>query len=182
MPRQLAKKGFFLLFGLPVIASLALSSPACGADKAPLHQAAAGQKTPAAQGTIQGQKQAQNPEDETYTYQSGGRRDPFLSLVYTAQQAQKKKVIMGRPPLEQYAVSDFSLEAIVTRQGSHSYALVRLPNGKDYILGKGETVGINRGKVTEIGSDYIAVREITTDFRGNRTAHTIILKLRKQEE
>ncbi len=162
------------LFILPLIAGiLSLSCPAYPADKA----AAAPQK-PAAQGN----PQQQGPEDEAYTYQSGGRRDPFLSLVYVAQQAQKKKSVLGQPPLEQYAVSEFVLEAIVTRSGAPSYALVRLPNGKDYILSRGKKVGLNGGEVTKIGSDYVAVREVTTDFRGRRTVHTIILKLRKQEE
>ena len=155
-------------------AAFALSCPAYGADKAPV------QNTP--QGQIQNTPQQQNPEDETYKYQSSGRRDPFLSLIYTAKQAQKKKSVLGRPPLEQYAVSDFTLEAVVTRAGLPSYALVKLPNGKDYILNIGEKAGINGGTVTKIGPDYIAVRETTTDFSGRRSAHTIILKLRKQEE
>ncbi len=163
---------------LPFLA--ALSCPAHGADKAPVQNTAL-QKT--GQGQLQNTPQPQkNPEDETYTYQSGGRRDPFLSLIYTAQQAQKKKSVLGRPPLEQYAVSDFMLEAVVTRAGLPSYALVRLPNGKDYILNVGAKVGINGGRVTKIGRDYIVVRETTADFKGRRSAHKIILKLRKQEE
>ena len=176
MERRTAKtKSKKALLVLPLIAvSLAFFRPAYPADKT----------APPPQQTTQNSKnpQAQNPEDEAYTYRSGGRRDPFLSLVYVAQQAQKKKSVAGQPPLEQYAVSDFILEAIVTRSGAPSYALVRLPNGKDYILNMGEKVGLNGGEVTKIGSDYVAVREVTTDFMGRRTAHTIILKLRKQEE
>lgn len=164
----------FVLFAPSLITAAAICCPSWAAS-ASVQQTAAGQKTAVTQG------QAQKPEDETYNYQSGGRRDPFLSLVYSAQQAEKKKRAVGRPPLEQYEVSEFQLEAIVTGKGLPSYALVKLPNGKDYVLKEGETAGVNEGKVIQIAPDHIVVRETTTDLRGKRASHNIILKLRKQE-
>lgn len=124
----------------------------------------------------------QKPEDEVYTYQSSGRRDPFLSLIYEAEAARKKQKNQMRIPIEQYDVDQMALEAIVTGNGIPSYALVRLPNGKHYTLREGSVAGANRGKVVQIAPDHIVVRETVRDLTGRMNIHNVILKLRTEEE
>ncbi len=138
-----------------------------GLPQAPNGQAAAG---------------AQKPGDEAYTYQSAGRRDPFLSLIYVAKEARKKEKSRLRIPLEQYPVDQMVIEAIITGPGIPSYALVRLPNGKHYNLRIGTVAGVNRGRVIRITPGRVVVRETVTDLTGKKSTHEITLKLRKEEE
>jgi|Deesub1362B_J571_1020462.scaffolds.fasta_scaffold00628_8 Tfp pilus assembly protein PilP len=118
-------------------------------------------------------------EPQEVSYEARGLRDPFVSLVAIAKAAQKKKKKL-KSPLQEYDVSQFQLLAIVWN--SEKYALVRLPNGKHYVLREGLTVGIHEGKVVEITPRMVVVEEITTDIRGRVFRQTIKLKLRKEEE
>ncbi|MDA8168146.1 MAG: pilus assembly protein PilP [Nitrospiraceae bacterium] len=169
---------------LPAVILIAL--PLCAEGGAPPAQPqktaqAQAQKTAPAQpaAAVANQPAAQAPEDETYTYSSGNRRDPFLSLIYVAKASQKKtrKITI---PIEEYDISQFKLEAVV--KGKGHYALVKLPNGKHYILREGMTAGSNGGKVVRITKDSMVVRETTTDLRGKKYTNNITLRLRQEEE
>ncbi len=162
-------------------AAAAQAGPAMAAPGAPSVRVQTGKAQP---NQVPGQAvvNTPKPEDEVYTYQSAGRRDPFLPLIYTAKQAQEKQKSQLRIPLEQYEVSKMIIEAIVTGPGIPSYALVRLPNGKHYTLVKGSVAGVNKGRVVEITPDDVVVRETVTDLTGKKSTHETILKLRKEEE
>ena len=162
------------------ILAFALASPPRTLQAAAQNQPAATRPAGPAAGAP-GQGIPQNPGNEAYSYHSAGRRDPFLSLIYTAKEAQKKQKSRVRVPIEQYELDQMSLEAIVTGKGIPSYALVKLPNGKHYTLSVGSTVGANRGKVVEIAPDHIVVRETVKDLTGRTSTHETILKLRKEE-
>lgn len=117
-----------------------------------------------------------------HPYQSAGRRDPFLSLVYEAIQARKASRGLSLMPLERYGLSQIALVAIVSGPGIPSYALVGLPNGKHYVLKCGSVVGTNKGRVISIAPDHLVVRETVTDLTGRKITRETVLKLRVQEE
>lgn len=117
-----------------------------------------------------------------HPYQSTGRRDPFLSLVYQAIQARKARRGHALMPLERYSISQMTLVAIVSGPGIPSYALVGLPDGKHYILRCGSVAGINKGRVVSIAPDHLVVRETVTGLTGKKITRETVLKLRVQEE
>jgi Tfp pilus assembly protein PilP len=123
------------------------------------------------------------PEEETYSYESSGRRDPFYSLISAAKLAQKKKKKAGSP-LEEYDLSEIKLVAIVAdlNKSLSKYALVKLPSGKHYTLREGNIIGVHSGRIVKIKPDAIMVQEVVTDVRGNQSPKIVTLKLREEEE
>jgi Tfp pilus assembly protein PilP len=67
---------------------------------------------------------------EAVAYDSEGRRDPFLSILESAKQAEKETdEEEGKLPIENYDISNFNLIAIVWEETQHM-ALVGLPDDK----------------------------------------------------
>ncbi|NOZ25201.1 MAG: pilus assembly protein PilP [Nitrospirae bacterium] len=117
---------------------------------------------------------------EAITYDPEGRRDPFLSIiVLTKQKVEKKKKTVN--PLENYDVTDFRLLGVVYADNDY-YASVVLPDGKAYTIKKGTTLGLYGGKVIDIKSDTVVIREYIVDYRGQLRPKDTVLKLRKEEE
>ncbi|NOY39172.1 MAG: pilus assembly protein PilP [Nitrospirae bacterium] len=117
---------------------------------------------------------------EPIIYDPDGRRDPFLSIiVLTKQKVEKKKKTLN--PLENYDVTDFRLLGVVYT-GKEYYASVALPDGKAYTIKKGTTLGLYGGKVVDIKSDAVIIREYVVDYRGQLKPKDTVLKLRKEEE
>jgi len=123
------------------------------------------------------------PEEETYSYESSTRRDPFYSLISAAKLAEKKKRRTGSP-LEEYDLNEIKLVAIVADASKdlNKYALVKLPSGKHYTLKEGTPIGVRSGKIVKISPDAIVIQEVATDFRGRQYPKVVTLKLREQEE
>lgn len=117
---------------------------------------------------------------ERYDYSSGGRRDPFLSIIESAKKAREKKRPKGLVPLEDYDLSQVNLIAIVWDEEMYR-ALVGLPNGKYYTLREGTSVGLHGGKVVRIARDRLVVREYIRDYKGNLRPEDTVLRLRKEE-
>lgn len=123
---------------------------------------------------------AQRPEDQSFTYDPSGRRDPFLSLVYVQKQALLNKKKKLGVPLEEYDLSQFQLLAVVI--SGHRYAMVKLPNGKYYDLRIGMAAGVNGGHVVSIARDSVTIVESVADFKGVKHNNAVTLRLRKEEE
>ncbi len=127
-----------------------------------------------------------NPVDpiqpkEIYNYDPKGRRDPFLSIIELTKQKIKGRKKLSMSPIENYDLTDFKLIGTVFN-GKGYYASILLPDGKAYTVREGMKLGLYGGKITEIISDQLTVREETFDFRGNKIEKDIVLKLRKEEE
>lgn len=116
-------------------------------------------------------------EEETYTYDKNGKRDPFVSLVVTVVEKPKK----GQTPLENYDIGAIKILGIVwTDKGS--FATVVLPDGKAYTLSEGMTIGIHEGKIQKINKNHIVIMERIKDYKGQLKSKETILKLREGEE
>jgi type IV pilus assembly protein PilP len=125
------------------------------------------------------QKEEQKEDANVYTYESKGRRDPFMSLITaTKEKMQRKK---RANPIENFDVDEIRLIAIVwDKQGS--YAMITLPDGKSYTIRKGITLGLYGGKVEDITKDSVLIREQVKDYRGQLKTKDTQLKLRKEGE
>ena len=125
------------------------------------------------------QKEEPKVEKEIYVYDPKGRRDPFKSLVQvTKSKAQRKK---GASPIENFDVDEIKLIAIAWDSKQY-YALITMPDKKSYTIRKGMTLGLNNGKVIDITSDSVLIREQIKDYKGQSKSKDTILKLRKEGE
>lgn len=137
----------------------------------PLQAVHAEEKRPDVKGEI---------KKEVYTYDSGGRRDPFLSLI-TAARFEKEKRKKGLTPLEDFDLSQMNLSAIIGAGGGF-YALIGLPDGKHYTITEGMSLGIHGGKVIRIAESSLLVREYVRDYRGVSLPRDTVLRLHKEEQ
>ena len=112
-----------------------------------------------------------------YEYNAKGRRDPFVTLIMKVEPERKK----GAVPLQNYAVNEFKLTAVLWSK-SGFYALVSTPDGKNFTLREGTTIGLHRGKVDKIMKDSVIIKEFLKDYRGRVKPNYTVLKLHREEE
>lgn len=117
-------------------------------------------------------------EEEIYTYETRGRRDPFLSIVIVSKQTPSKK--RGASPVESYGVDTIELLAIAWDKNKR-YALITLPDKKSYTISEGTTLGLHDGKVQQITKNTVVIREYIKDYRGDIKPVDTVLKLRREE-
>ena len=114
---------------------------------------------------------------EIYTYDSRGKRDPFLSLVMMLKQKPERQ--KGANPFESYSVDEINLLAIAWDDQKY-YALIMLPDKKSYTITEGMKLGLYGGKVQKITKDMVIIRENVKDYRGEIKPRDSILKLQKE--
>jgi Tfp pilus assembly protein PilP len=73
---------------------------------------------------------------ETYTYQSDGRRDPFLSLLGTGSDAREETTRRVDGPAGM-AVAEISVRGIVQSRGA-LIAMIQGPDSKTYVVHQGD--------------------------------------------
>ncbi|MBI5233283.1 MAG: pilus assembly protein PilP [Deltaproteobacteria bacterium] len=104
------------------------------------------------------------------------KRNPFRSFI-----VEKPPDDRIKGPLECCELNMFRLGAIITGVGEPR-ALILAPDGKRYIIRKGDIIGTKDGKVSEIGRDGIVVDEYERDFYGKPSAVSKVeIKLKKDE-
>jgi Tfp pilus assembly protein PilP len=118
-------------------------------------------------------------EQEEIFYETKGKRDPFLSPIEITRQKPMKR--RGASPFESYDVEEIRLLAIAWDKDKY-YALVRLPDKKNYTITEGMTMGLQGGKVEKITKDRVVIREYVKDYKGDIKPRDAILKLHKGEE
>ncbi|MGB9715509.1 MAG: pilus assembly protein PilP [Thermodesulfovibrionales bacterium] len=124
------------------------------------------------------QQDIQKIEQEIYSYDPKGRRDPFLSLVAPVRQKPLKE--KGLSPLERYGVDELNLLAIAWDKQKY-YAVIMFPDKKSYTVTEGTKLGIHGGKVEKITQDSVIIREYIKDYRGVIKSRDSVLKLHKEE-
>jgi Tfp pilus assembly protein PilP len=86
------------------------------------------------------------------------QRNPFQSFILVMRGEGSKK---AKGPLECCELSLFKLQAVVIGQ-DNSFALVQAPDGKRYIVRRGDVIGSMGGRITRIDPKSIIVREVNT--------------------
>lgn len=116
-------------------------------------------------------------------YDSKNRPDPFLPLIRKKEEntAQKDMINDQRnekklSPLETMDFSQLRLVAIVQMKPS-KLAMVEDPSGKGYLLQIGTYIGKNSGKITQINSDSILIKEKIKTNNGKVMYHFRDIKL-----
>lgn len=92
-------------------------------------------------------------------------RNPFLSFIIVRQDVADadKKVVRG--PLHCCELLVFKIQALMT-SGKKPKALILAPDGKRYMVGIGDTIGMQDGKIIKIDEKGMMVREYTKDSDG----------------
>jgi Tfp pilus assembly protein PilP len=155
----------------------AVVTAGCTGKNNPAKKAVVSKANPPAVQAPGAPKPAEKVEQQVYVYDAKGRRDPFMSLVTVAKQ--RPSVKKNANPVENYDVSEIKLSAIVWDKKQY-YALITLPDNKSYTIKKGMTLGLYGGKVQDITSDSVLIREQIRDYRGQLKTKDTLLKLRNE--
>lgn len=121
-----------------------------------------------------------------YSFNPAGKPDPFRPFVETDLLLRKKTEKVATVsifPLQKLGLDQFNLIGIAG-DALRKLAIVETKdsNGiKFYTLALGTVIGLNKGKVVEIGKDLIVVEEATPLRTGEKISR-ITIKLRKDEE
>ncbi len=106
------------------------------------------------------------------------KRNPFLSYLAKVKLRRQEKRI--KTPLECCEVGVFRLVAVVTGV-KRPRAVVQAPDGKRYIIRKGDRIGTKEGRVVAITMDSVIIKEKIRDAEGNLVG-TEIVKLTLPEK
>ena len=115
-----------------------------------------------------------------YIYVWKGRIDPFMPW-YEGESAPAKEDPNKRvplSPLEKVDLSQLTLVGIVLSPSGNK-ALVEEGSGKGYVIMKGTSVGLNRGKVAKILRDMVIIEEATQYGDTDSSVRRKELKLQK---
>lgn len=113
-----------------------------------------------------------------YSYERGGRRDPFVPIIIVAAPPGPGEF---RSPPEMFDITQIKLVAIVKSDRGWN-ALVKLPDSKHYTLTEGMLIGLHRGQIIKISENSLAVIEELKDYRGRDYTNQVEIKLREEEQ
>jgi type IV pilus assembly protein PilP len=117
-----------------------------------------------------------------FQYTATERLDPFSSFLKTQAARQQRRVqdtSRVLSPLERFEVTQLKVVGIIHNNFNpdNVAAMVELPDGKGFVLKKGERVGMNQGRVVMITSDQVQVLEESEDLYGDIVTRSVVLKL-----
>ncbi len=123
-------------------------------------------------------------EAVTETYSSQGKIDPFRPLIQETPE-ESAPIVDDRPkriltPLEKIELSQIRLVAIILMKDKQ-IAMVEEAGGKGYEIGIGTYIGKNQGRVSEIKSSSIVVKELIRDYKGKLQERVQEIKLHKSD-
>lgn len=163
----------FAATALPVV-FLVLSAPAPSLAQAPPATSAAPAETPAPGAPVKVTEQDFTPS--VYTYEVGGRRDPFRSLL-VRNPSEKDRV---RPPgLAGVTVDELELQGTIkVKQGW--VAMVRSPDNKSHLVRKGTT--LFDGEVIEVSATEVTFRQNVNDPTNPKPFREVVKALGLQKK
>ena len=188
-----------LALSLAVLAAVGCKEPATGPTTAEFNQGRDALKTRVAEqkqrggpgggaatpGTVASRGAPAAPSgnlggiDANFVYDETGKRDPFRSfLMERAERLALEAQVRG--PLEQFDLSQLSLEGVVWQTGN-ARALVADPSGETYIIAEGARIGKNDGRVISIEDNMVRVKETYVDYLGRETTKDIEMRMRRNE-
>lgn len=119
---------------------------------------------------------------ESFTYEIGSRRDPFVAVAPEQKQAAsagpKPDLNRNREPLEEFPLDALVMQGII-RYGSGTFALVKAPDGVIHRITVGNHLGQNYGEVTAIAETEIQLSELVPDGFGGWVQRPAVLALKE---
>lgn len=117
--------------------------------------------------------------EDGYLYEQRNRRDPFITLVVAVKKTVgKEEIKVGT--LEGYDLSDFVLAAIA-KMGTEYFALLTTPDNRAFTVTKGNSIGLNNGRIEDILEDKIVFVEYSRDYMGKVKPKQVTLEFVKGE-
>ena len=123
--------------------------------------------------------------DDTKHYQSQGKNDPFKPLIQektdevpTVKNDKPKRILT---PLEKIALSQIRLVAVI-QTAKKNIAMVEEASGKGYEVTEGTYIGKKEGRITQIKSDRIVIKELVKDYKGRLKEQIQEIKLNKNSD
>lgn len=164
---------------LVIVAMLASAAPA--AAQAPARQPAAKaapNATPTAEPKPDAKPELPPLEPQGYTYDPGGRRDPFVSLVRRGTDGRHDAA--ARPSgLAGLSVNDLALKGIVM-SGTGYVAMAKGADNKTYLLHVGDK--LFDGTIRSIDADSVVFLQQVTDQISTQKQREVRKLLRQTEE
>ncbi|RLC25213.1 MAG: hypothetical protein DRH93_02495 [Deltaproteobacteria bacterium] len=132
--------------------------------------------------TVDQVSQQKTDNEKGEHYDSKGKIDPFKPLIQDKSE-ESRPVVDKRPkriltPLEKIELSQIRLVAIIIME-KKQIAMVEEANGKGYEVGIGTYIGKNQGRVSEIHSSSIVIKELVQDYKGRLKERVQEIKLHK---
>lgn len=109
-----------------------------------------------------------NPNDmqlEKFVYSATDKRDPFQPF----DMAPKRTGDATLSPLEQFALGQLRLTAVLSSTGGNSTAIVETAEGKGYTVKAGTKIGTNNGVVVSVEKDRLKILETSVSFTGEES-------------
>lgn len=126
------------------------------------------------------------PRVDTFVYEPGNRRDPFVMDDRTAQAAAPQQVsgvapdpLRRREELEQYSLDSLRMVGTL-EQHETRWGLVVTPDGVLHRVRVGNYLGRNNGQITQISPEAIALTEIVGEGPGSWRERQTSIALRQQ--
>jgi type IV pilus assembly protein PilP len=120
-------------------------------------------------------------DDEPYTYDPKGRRDPFKPLIVATKPTALVSEERPRcPPTQDFELASLKLVAIVWGEMGRK-AMVKAPNGRGYAVAEEMLIGRNCGRIRRIESNAVVIEETRRDAEGNLLKEEVVLRLRERE-
>jgi Tfp pilus assembly protein PilP len=136
----------------------------------------AGQQPPAPQPTPDAKITDQDFTPSVYTYEVGGRRDPFRSLL-VRNPSDKERV---RPPgLAGVMVDELDLQGTIKVKNSW-VAMMRGPDSKSHLIRKGTT--LFDGEVTDVSATEVTFRQNVNDPTNPKPFREVVKTLALQKK
>jgi type IV pilus assembly protein PilP len=111
-------------------------------------------------------------QTDTFLYQPGGRRDPFVMDIQSAEAAialadtgLAPDPLRRKEELEQYPLDSLDMVGTLERAQTR-WALIRAPDGILHRVRVGSYMGKNNGQVTSINPERVQLVEIVPDGGG----------------
>ena len=160
--------GMRYLLGALTLSLFVMNAAVYGAavSPAPMPPAAPAAQAPAAA-----------PED--FHYGGALRRDPFKSLLVLQE---KKRDVSMLPPIQQVDLQTFKVVGVIQDQMAGNRAMVQGPDGKTYVIKKGDIIGKNEGEIMDISLSGISVRERFLDFMNKETIVNTVLRVSEKQK
>jgi Tfp pilus assembly protein PilP len=121
------------------------------------------------------------PDEEPYTYDPSGGRDPFKPLIAaTKPTAAVSEEQPNCPPLQDFELASLKVVAVVWGDMGRR-AMLKAPNGRGYSVAEEMLVGRNCGRIRRIDSNAVVIEETRRDSEGKVMKEEVVLRLRERE-
>jgi len=118
--------------------------------------------------------------EETWSYSSAGKRDPFRSFLAEVRAGPSALATRCATPLGRYELEQLTLVAVVTGL-EDPVAMVQTPDGVGFPVRRGACVGKNGGTVATVRTGEVVVAEWAIRADGTRDRTQTVLSLPKRE-